>query len=437
MKCRHCGYTIDHGIVCPLCGKKNIGPEHCAVCDAIIYPGQEYCNHCGTPSSHRKMPTLDVSKGAFDLNKQSQTNHSYTFQEGYNYKDNAYDFKEKAKQRIDKRWQKNTFNLNIKPQKVLIGVFIISLFVVSILFSALTDRNHVADARVEMGNTPITTLHVNGETNNLAKQANAWQTAYSFMDGDTIYLAGDFVWKTNREFSEAVLFEEYVCGGMYIKDPYWYYVDFGNELCRYHSETGEVEELAHRIEASYMVDSRIYYVNDNHDLYYYDVDTDEKSDVIVNKVMSFYVDEKQESIYYISLLGHLVQYDVENSQSREYKNIQGDNFIVDGNTLYIYDGINNIYCYDLQTEEVVDSIQCGSIRYFAYYNGMYVYLDFTGTVYKVTTDSQAIQISSPDLFVNAFQIQGDRLFMRTLQNDSVWYVCDFDGNFAIVSEEME
>ena len=54
MKCKYCGAEIGNSIECHLCGHKQIGKTTCPVCSKLIYPYQEYCSNCGSPTIYRK-----------------------------------------------------------------------------------------------------------------------------------------------------------------------------------------------------------------------------------------------------------------------------------------------------------------------------------------------------------------------------------------------
>ena len=54
MKCKYCGVEIGNSLECHLCGHKQIGKTTCPVCSKLIYPYQEYCSNCGSPTIYRK-----------------------------------------------------------------------------------------------------------------------------------------------------------------------------------------------------------------------------------------------------------------------------------------------------------------------------------------------------------------------------------------------
>ena len=100
MKCKYCGVEIGNSLKCHLCGHKQIGKTTCPVCSKLIYPYQEYCSNCGSPTIYRKDHT--IKKVTPDTIVHSEQSHNYnTVSESYDYKKNAYDFKDSFKQLKD------------------------------------------------------------------------------------------------------------------------------------------------------------------------------------------------------------------------------------------------------------------------------------------------------------------------------------------------
>lgn len=100
MKCKYCGVEIGNSLECHLCGHKQIGKTTCPVCSKLIYPYQEYCSNCGSPTIYRK--DTSIKKVTPDTSVHSEQSHNYnTVSESYDYKKNAYDFKDSFKQLKD------------------------------------------------------------------------------------------------------------------------------------------------------------------------------------------------------------------------------------------------------------------------------------------------------------------------------------------------
>ena len=96
MKCKYCGAEIGNSIECHLCGHKQIGKTTCPVCSKLIYPYQEYCSNCGSPTIYRKSDP--IKKVTPDTSVHSEASHNYhTVSESYDYKKNAYDYKKPFK----------------------------------------------------------------------------------------------------------------------------------------------------------------------------------------------------------------------------------------------------------------------------------------------------------------------------------------------------
>lgn len=77
MKCRNCG-AVHSGLVCPVCGHKNLKKARCSVCFTILFPGQETCPKCGSPTIYRQKHDIQ--------NIPNQLNESY------DYKKDAYHY---------------------------------------------------------------------------------------------------------------------------------------------------------------------------------------------------------------------------------------------------------------------------------------------------------------------------------------------------------
>ena len=96
MKCKYCGVEIGNSLECHLCGHKQIGKTTCPVCSKLIYPYQEYCSNCGSPTIYRK--SEPIKKVTPDTSVHSEASHNYhTVSESYDYKKNAYDYKKPFK----------------------------------------------------------------------------------------------------------------------------------------------------------------------------------------------------------------------------------------------------------------------------------------------------------------------------------------------------
>ena len=82
MKCKYCGVEIGNSLECHLCGHKQIGKTTCPVCSKLIYPYQEYCSNCGSPTIYRKDHT--IKKVTPDTIVHSEQSHNYnTVSESY------------------------------------------------------------------------------------------------------------------------------------------------------------------------------------------------------------------------------------------------------------------------------------------------------------------------------------------------------------------
>lgn len=93
MECRNCGAKYQ-GLTCPVCGHKQLKKAQCSVCFTTLYPGQEYCPKCGNPTIYRKKTEVTKMTNDTATHSQSVHHHYYTFGESYDYKKDAYDYRE-------------------------------------------------------------------------------------------------------------------------------------------------------------------------------------------------------------------------------------------------------------------------------------------------------------------------------------------------------
>lgn len=87
MKCRNCGATY-RGIACPVCGQKHLKKTRCSVCFTLLFPGQQTCPKCGSPTIYRQSHDIQV-----DCHTSSSTNLQHN---NYDYNKNAYNYKKEA-----------------------------------------------------------------------------------------------------------------------------------------------------------------------------------------------------------------------------------------------------------------------------------------------------------------------------------------------------
>lgn len=91
MECRNCGAKYQ-GLTCPVCGHKQLKKVKCSVCSSTLFSGQEYCPKCGSPTIYRKK--VEIRNMTSNTAIQGRTDHYYSFGESYDYKKDAYDYRE-------------------------------------------------------------------------------------------------------------------------------------------------------------------------------------------------------------------------------------------------------------------------------------------------------------------------------------------------------
>lgn len=180
MKCRNCGAEIGNSLECHLCGHKQVGKITCPVCSKLIYPYQEYCSNCGSPTIYRNTET--IKKITPDTSVHSEASHNYhTVSESYDYKKNAYDYKDslkKVKQYIP--IQKN--NLNTEKNKsfiksmigVIMSVCFIFIPIVEIIIDAISGDGS------EKGDIISFDDHGNSELSSIQLQQDTSRSDYNY-----------------------------------------------------------------------------------------------------------------------------------------------------------------------------------------------------------------------------------------------------------------
>ena len=176
MKCKYCGVEIGNSLECHLCGHKQIGKTTCPVCSKLIYPYQEYCSNCGSPTIYRK--SEPIKKVTPDTSVHSEASHNYhTVSESYDYKKNAYDYKKPFKdlnKYVPIQKNKKTFNhpnvrKNKRIVKIIIGIIVAFNLIIPIAGAIIgfigdsleTDETTSFD---DSGNSSLTDFNIQQDT---------------------------------------------------------------------------------------------------------------------------------------------------------------------------------------------------------------------------------------------------------------------------------
>lgn len=230
MKCKYCGAEIGNSIECHLCGHKQIGKTTCPVCSKLIYPYQEYCSNCGSPTIYRK--SEPIKKVTPDTSVHSEASHNYhTVSESYDYKKNAYDYKKPFKdlnKYVPIQKNKKTFNhpnvrKNKRIVKIIIGIIVAFNLIIPIAGAIIgfigdsleTDETTSFDGN---GNTDLSSFNLSQDSSRGDYNQNFTNSdggAFVYQNKLYISLNGQLI-KYDAHFENSEVLEESSCDHIYV-----------------------------------------------------------------------------------------------------------------------------------------------------------------------------------------------------------------------------
>ena len=466
MRCKNCGSPIDHGLICPLCGHKNIGVTTCPVCDKKILPGQEYCSSCGSPTPYRRDISIRVSNQSFSSDKHSTTSHQYTIEEGYDYQSDAYtpkkvytSIKKKANTFVNnktvaqkKRTRYTKPVTRRKSKGSSIKVLLFTLIIVSALIPILvgTFVSLFDDFDFSPSDTSIMSnsgLVDEQSLSDFTLQDEVY-SSYRFGEGKGYYYNGDlylaganniYVFYGGIEGGRLLNQQVFItdtgyASNLYVDKNYiYYYHSYNNSYNRVKLDTGEEEELVYNGNDYQVVGNVLYYTNDEKQLCSYHMKTYEEkryaSDVSINK---FYY-HSNGNIYIDSSSG----VGILNPKDNSVEYLEGDIeygshciFLEDSiyctlsNKLVKYDLTGKVLKeYDLKDEDVYVS------DYYPVANGIVVYDYYNGIIFLDENTGKAKNIYSKANDIYEIEVHGEHIFFLD-NHEYYWYIMDLDGNYA-------
>lgn len=450
MKCKYCGAEIGNSIECHLCGHKQIGKTTCPVCSKLIYPYQEYCSNCGSPTIYRK--SEPIKKVTPDTSVHSEASHNYhTVSESYDYKKNAYDYKKPFKdlnKYIPIQKNKKTFNhpnvrKNKRIVKIIIGIIVAFNLIIPIagaIIGIIGDNLETGETTSfdDSGNTDLTSFNLSQDSSRGDYNQNFTNSdggAFVYQNKLYISLNGQLI-KYDAHFENSEVLEESSCDHIYVDDRGCFYENDSDFV--FLDFNGKRKTLLNEVSHCYVLDQKIFYIKDET---LYCLTIDENINVIDNQkikdnIYEFTVDDQNQRILCTNTDYESQLIDFNGTTLKNKMNSYGDGYFIDGFLYYReYDGIyktdfsndegelvqaaSDIYRFGAgQDEENEKVIVYGE----NYDNVLNAYFD---------DDSYALYDDARD-----FYIIGEKVIFFTYDDDYTrhYFISSYDGEYAPFEE---
>ena len=450
MKCKYCGAEIGNSIECHLCGHKQIGKTTCPVCSKLIYPYQEYCSNCGSPTIYRK--SEPIKKVTPDTSVHSEASHNYhTVSESYDYKKNAYDYKKPFKnlnKYVPIQKNKKTFNhpnvrKNKRIVKIIIGIIVAFNLIIPIagaIIGIIGDNLETGETTSfdDSGNTDLTSFNLSQDSSRGDYNQNFTNSdggAFVYQNKLYISLNGQLI-KYDAHFENSEVLEESSCDHIYVDDRGCFYENDSDFV--FLDFNGKRKTLLNEVSHCYVLDQKIFYIKDET---LYCLTIDENMNEIDNKKMvddtyEFNVDDQNQHILYTNNDYESKLIDFNGTSLKQNVDNYGNAYFIDGFLYYReYDGIyktdfssdegelvqaaSDIYRFGVgQDEESEKVIVYGE----NYDNVLNAYFD---------DDSYALYDDARD-----FYIIGEKVIFFTYDDDYTrhYFISSYDGEYAPFEE---
>ena len=450
MKCKYCGAEIGNSIECHLCGHKQIGKTTCPVCSKLIYPYQEYCSNCGSPTIYRK--SEPIKKVTPDTSVHSEASHNYhTVSESYDYKKNAYDYKKPFKdlnKYVPIQKNKKTFNhpnvrKNKRIVKIIIGIIVAFNLIIPIagaIIGIIGDNLETGETTSfdDSGNTDLTSFNLSQDSSRGDYNQNFTNSdggAFVYQNKLYISLNGQLI-KYDAHFENSEVLEESSCDHIYVDDRGCFYENDNDFI--FLDFNGKRKTLLNEVSHCYVLDQKIFYIKDET---LYCLTIDENMNEIDNKKMvddtyEFNVDDQNQHILYTNNDYESKLIDFNGTSLKQNVDNYGNAYFIDGFLYYReYDGIyktdfssdegelvqaaSDIYRFGVgQDEENEKVIVYGE----NYDNVLNAYFD---------DDSYALYDDARD-----FYIIGEKVIFFTYDDDYTrhYFISSYDGEYAPFEE---
>ena len=450
MKCKYCGAEIGNSIECHLCGHKQIGKTMCPVCSKLIYPYQEYCSNCGSPTIYRK--SEPIKKVTPDTSVHSEASHNYhTVSESYDYKKNAYDYKKPFKnlnKYVPIQKNKKTFNhpnvrKNKRIVKIIIGIIVAFNLIIPIagaIIGIIGDNLETGETTSfdDSGNTDLTSFNLSQDSSRGDYNQNFTNSdggAFVYQNKLYISLNGQLI-KYDAHFENSEVLEESSCDHIYVDDRGCFYENDSDFV--FLDFNGKRKTLLNEVSHCYVLDQKIFYIKDET---LYCLTIDENINVIDNQkikdnIYEFTVDDQNQRILCTNTDYESQLIDYNGTTLKNKMNSYEDGYFIDGFLYYReYDGVyktdfsndegelvqaaSDIYRFGVgQDEESEKVIVYGE----NYDNVLNAYFD---------DDSYALYDDARD-----FYIIGEKVIFFTYDDDYTrhYFISSYDGEYAPFEE---
>ena len=450
MKCKYCGVEIGNSLECHLCGHKQIGKTTCPVCSKLIYPYQEYCSNCGSPTIYRK--SEPIKKVTPDTSVHSEASHNYhTVSESYDYKKNAYDYKKPFKnlnKYVPIQKNKKTFNhpnvrKNKRIVKIIIGIIVTFNLIIPIagaIIGIIGDNLETGETTSfdDSGNTDLTSFNLSQDSSRGDYNQNFTNSdggAFVYQNKLYISLNGQLI-KYDAHFENSEVLEESSCDHIYVDDRGCFYENDSDFV--FLDFNGKRKTLLNEVSHCYVLDQKIFYIKDET---LYCLTIDENINVIDNQkikdnIYEFTVDDQNQRILCTNTDYESQLIDFNGTTLKNKMNSYEDGYFIDGFLYYReYDGIyktdfsndegelvqaaSDIYRFGVgQDEENEKVIVYGE----NYDNVLNAYFD---------DDSYALYDDARD-----FYIIGEKVIFFTYNDDYTrhYFISSYDGEYAPFEE---
>lgn len=451
MKCKYCGAEIGNSIECHLCGHKQIGKTTCPVCSKLIYPYQEYCSNCGSPTIYRK--SEPIKKVTPDTSVHSEASHNYhTVSESYDYKKNAYDYKKPFKdlnkyvpiQKNKKTFTHPNVRKNKRIVKIIIGIIVAFNLIIPIAGAIIgfigdsLETDETTSSFDGNGNTDLSSFNLSQDSSRGDYNQNFTNSdggAFVYQNKLYISLNGQLI-KYDAHFENSEVLEESSCDHIYVDDRGCFYENDSDFI--FLDFNGKRKTLLNEVSHCYVLDQKIFYIKDET---LYCLTIDENMNEIDNKKMvddtyEFNVDDQNQHILYTNNDYESKLIDFNGTSLKKNVDNYGNAYFIDGFLYYReYDGIyktdfssdegelvqaaNDIYRFGVgQDEENEKVIVYGE----NYDNVLNAYFD---------DDSYALYDDARD-----FYIIGDKVIFFTYDDHYTrhYFISSYDGEYAPFEE---